>query len=51
MSLFETGRDNLLNQFKEYLTKHSQPLSGNILLDAVNNDEGENNFHNLKNLW
>lgn len=40
MSLFETGRDNLENQFKEYLAKHSQPLSGNILVDAVNSDEG-----------
>lgn len=40
MSLFETGRDNLVSQFKEYLAKHSQPLPVNILLDAVNNDEG-----------
>jgi len=40
MSLFETGKDNLANEFKELLAKHSQTLSPSYILEAVSvNDE------------
>jgi len=40
MSLFETGKDNLTNEFKELLAKHSQTLSPPYILEAISvNDE------------
>ena len=40
MSLFETGKDNLANEFKELLAKHSQTLSPSYILEAVSVNDG-----------
>jgi hypothetical protein len=40
MSLFETGKDNLINEFKEHLAKHSQTIPPITVLDALATDEG-----------
>lgn len=42
MSLFETGKDNLINEFKEDLAKHSMSIPPITVLDALAADEG---FH------
>lgn len=40
MSLFETGKDNLANEFKDLLAKHSQTLSPSYVLEAVSTNDG-----------
>lgn len=40
MSLFETGKDNIINEFKENLAKHSQTIPPIAILDALANDDG-----------
>ena len=40
MSLFETGKDNLSNEFKEMLAKHSQTLSPSYVLEAISANDG-----------
>ena len=45
MSLFETGKDNLINEFKEHLAKHSQTIPPISVLDALATDEGFFLFH------
>lgn len=44
MSLFETGKDNIISEFKEHLAKHSQTIPATALLEALANDEGEPQF-------
>ena len=40
MSLFEKGKDSLINDFKEHLAKHSQTIQPITVLDALASDEG-----------
>ena len=46
MSLFETGKDSLISEFKEHLAKHSQTIPAITVLDALTNDEGTPLFPN-----
>lgn len=41
MSLFETGKDNLISDFKEHLAKHSQTMQAITVMDAIAAEEGE----------
>ena len=41
MSLFETGKDNIISEFKEHLAKHSQIVPAIAVLEALANDEGK----------
>ena len=41
MSLFETGKDNIISEFKENLAKHSQTIPAIAVLEALANDEGK----------
>lgn len=47
MSLFETGKDNLINEFKEHLAKHSQTIPPISVLDALATDEEELNINHF----
>lgn len=40
MSLFDTGKDNIISEFKENLAKHSQTIPPITILEAISTDEG-----------
>ena len=41
MSLFETGKDNIISEFKDHLAKHSQTIPPIAILEALANDDGK----------
>nr|CAH0105357.1 unnamed protein product [Daphnia galeata] len=47
MSLFETGKDNIISEFKENLAKHSQTIPAIAVLEALANDEEEININHF----
>ena len=40
MSLFETGKDMLVHEFKELLVKHSKAVPPAIIIRVISNEEG-----------
>ena len=44
MSLFESGKDNLANEFKELLAKNSQTIAPGVILEVVASNEGTRFF-------
>lgn len=53
MSLFETGKDNIISEFKEHLAKHSHIVPPITVLEALATDEGKFNWSKmcLKFFW
>lgn len=47
MSLFETGKDNIISEFKEHLAKHSHIVPPITVLEALATDEGKFNWSKM----
>jgi hypothetical protein len=41
MSLFDTGKENLIHEFKELVAKHSKIIPANTIIDEISGDDDE----------